>query len=387
MYKKISIALFISFALLVCQNRLGAQIPNSPGDISDIRDLVKKEDFGNLSKFLQANNFTILKWNLNYSHGSYYVIAEIECEKKLTTLLSNKNSLLNVKNTDHLIIEYYEYDDSKKLTISDNYISFGNNFSLFYYIWRYKDWTYVKIGNSINGFQIGKLGRMGTSDNTLKKVPTDSIKLEFVKTVGLSLKPQIPIQKSMQFVNNNENFGVLRNYTCELYTSWPKSEYYLPSGGDTAFSLNLRLEENYPKFINKLSKQSTNKIKTIQLIKSGKIYYINVSIAAKKKKYVLDSGASDFTIDESTYKQLIENGIIMIKHKLADAEYQMADGNIKTYKRTIIPEINISGINIENIVATIVPDGQPLLLGKSVLDNFKAWKIENSKNQLIVEFD
>ncbi|MFI5185441.1 MAG: TIGR02281 family clan AA aspartic protease [Chitinophagales bacterium] len=387
-----AIFIIVSIFMSAHCDKLKAQQPLSPYDINDLKDIVKKEDFDNLSKFLKANDFVIKKSNLNYNHGSYYVIAEIECERKLPPLSSKRGSFLDVENKEQLTINFHEYDDFKQLTISEEYISVDNDFLKYYDKWKSLNWTYVRFGDLYNGYQLGEIGTMGPYGNSLKKVFNDSIILKLNGETGNPLNDYgmgskiTPKYKSMRFRNDNENLGIPCNYLLELNAPWPKNEFYLLFT-DTAYSLYLNMDEYYPKFVNQTNHSSVSKTKTIQLIKSGKTYFINISIGAKKKKYVLDSGASDFTIDESSYKQLLESGNIKIKHKLPDGEYQMADGSIKTYKRTLIPEINIGNIKIENIAATVVPDGQPLLLGKSVLDNFKTWKIDNSKNVLIIETD
>ena len=345
-----------------------------------------------------TNDFTILKSSFNYSNGNYYVITKIECEKILPTLISKENAFLNTKNIEQMTIEFYEYDDLKKLTITDKYISVNNQFIQFYYAWRGLGWTYVKFGEPktklrfgepVNGYEIGEVKETNTDVNKLKILPYDLITLRLNEGVGVKnfgIRQEYHYKdKIMYFQNYNPKFGTLREYYCEINGPWTKSDFHL-SFVDTAYSLYLQVQEFYPKYTTKLGYTDATK-KAIPLIKSGKIYYINILLGAKKKKYVLDSGASDFTIDESSYKQLLESGIIKTKHKLSGGEYQIADGSIKKYKRTIIPEILIDNITIENVVAIVVPDGQPLLLGKSLLDNFKTWKIDNSKSVLIVEIN
>lgn len=389
MLQKIFITIFLTLMFVLC-DKLIAQYPTSPKDINDIKELLKNEDFGNLNKLLKANEFTITKSNLNYSHGSFYVIAEIDCEKNLGVIKSKK-SFSEIENIEKLSLEFYEYDAEKMLTIYDDYITDGSDFLSYYYNWKNLNWTYVDFRFNSNwnslGIKLGEEGSMGTFGNQLKKVPNDSIDIRETGNILVGYKPTF---KKMQFKNYNQNLGTLCNYICELRNPWPKNDYDFFFGThivDTAYSFYMTLQEYYPKIKYSNSNKSITKFITVPLIKSGKTYFINIYIGTKKKKYILDSGASDFTIDESSYRQLLEKGIINITHKLSDGEYQMADGSIKTYKRTLIPGITIGNAIIENVVATIIRDGQPLLLGKSVLDNFKTWKIDNSKNVLIIETD
>ena len=64
MYSKFLITAFVFF-LFAIPNKLRAQIPTLPEDITSIKELVKKEDFESLSKYLKANDFTILKSSFN----------------------------------------------------------------------------------------------------------------------------------------------------------------------------------------------------------------------------------------------------------------------------------------------------------------------------------
>lgn len=374
--------------LLIFSSFSFAQLTTSPGEVRDLKELVKKEDFENVSKFLKAKGFTISKFDLNYNHGSYYVICEIQCEKKLPILRSREGNFFDIEPAEELNIEFYEREDDKELTISQNYLANFNDFKSYYYTWKMDmNWTYIILGNPNQakysrllggpiepdprkfGYEIGDAGTWGSLAKNLKKVSTDSLDLR-------------PSYKELHFRNYNPVVGPLRDYHCQMTSPWTKDKYYLLA--DTIYSFRLKMKDYFPKFVENKNK-SAAKFQTISLLKSGKTYFIYITIGNKKRKYVLDSGASDVTIDESSYKQLVESGSINFKHKMADAKYQIADGSMKTYKRTLIPEFLVGDIVIENIVATIVPDGQPLLLGKSFLDNFKTWKIDNSKSELIVE--
>lgn len=384
MHKNFLLIYFYIVSLFLCNQNLLGQQPTSPSDIQDIKELVKKEDFESLSRFLTANDIKIIKSNLNYNHGSYYVIADIECEKKLPSYKSKPGKYHDeIENIEKIIIEYHEEDDYKKLTISQQYWTIESEFFGYFADWRQMNWTYVCLGERNNILEIDNGMNLPFWDNNLKSVSKDKIDLKSHMIWNGNLGHPFSIYKKIYFRNLNENLGTRRNYSCQLSSPISNSEYNLYLA-DTAYYFSLKMEDYYPKFFKEDNTTSAN-FKSINLIKSGKTYYVNISIGGKKKKYVLDSGASDVTIDESTYKQLRQSGIIKVKHKLPDGEYQIADGSSKTYRRTLLPEISIGTLKIIDVVTTIVPDGQPLLLGKSFLDNFKTWKIDNSKNILIIE--
>jgi predicted aspartyl protease len=73
------------------------------------------------------------------------------------------------------------------------------------------------------------------------------------------------------------------------------------------------------------------------------------------------------------------------ENRLSDAKYQLADGSVVQFKRIRVPKFTIGEVIVNNVTATVVQNGKPLLLGKSFLDTFKAWKIDNEKQLLTVE--
>ena len=386
----------------ILNESFGQLYTTSTYEIENIKEAIKKEDFNSLSILLKDNRFTITKSNFNFSRGSQYIIAEIECEKKIPEIQSN----YSYSGSDYfeiLSIYFKEDDNYKELWITRSYTTLQNDFLRYFYNWKNLNWTFASIGepNRENyffllsdgkytpesdrkkyGYEIGEIGSFGTFGNQQKKILNDSIDM---REYG-SWYDKKPGYKKMIFRNVNENLGTLCIYSCELSSPLTSESYHL-SAGDTAYRFYLSMTEFYPKYSPKTQNKSGSNFIKIPLLKYGKTYYITVTLGGKKKKYVLDSGASDVTIDEASYKQLLQSGIIKIEHKLPDGEYQIADGSTKKYKRTIIPEIQIDNIIVENVVATIVPIGQPLLLGKSFLDNFRTWKIDNSKSILIVEVE
>jgi clan AA aspartic protease (TIGR02281 family) len=396
--KKIIISILMTFSnLFICQNLIHAQYYTPPHDIENIIAVLKKEDFNSLNVLLESLGFTITKSNLNYSKGSEYVIAEIECERKILPIYSKYTDAYK-DNYEKLSISYTDDSDNyKRLYLTSYYYAVNNGFLAYFYRWKDMDWTYISFGNKNlfrdnntvtkskknkpANYELGHFGSLGTFANEMPKIPIDSIKI-FEYGDWNNKKPGY---NRMTFRNLNENFGTLCDYRCELSSPLTNPDFSIYNG-DTAYRFDLKMMEYYPKYPSK-KEIGTSNIQIIPLIKSGKIYYINVIIGNTRKKYVLDSGASDVTIDESTYNQLVKNGLIESVHKLSNGKYKIADGSTKSYKRTYIPEIVIGNVSVENIIGTIVPDGQPLLLGKSFLDSFKKWQIDNSKDVLILELE
>lgn len=123
----------------------------------------------------------------------------------------------------------------------------------------------------------------------------------------------------------------------------------------------------------------------IKLDKANGIYYLNVTIGSISKKFILDSGASEILISEDLENELIKQGIIKKVDYLTPALYRIADGSVVQCRRVILPSVKIGGFTVKNVNASVGIGQTPLLLGKSFLDKFKSWKIDNISQTLKLE--
>ena len=120
----------------------------------------------------------------------------------------------------------------------------------------------------------------------------------------------------------------------------------------------------------------------IQLKSKNGVYNINASIGNITKEFILDTGASDVLISKEYEKQLIEKNVLLKENYIFDGLYRIADGSIIKCRRLIIPKMKIGKYTLLNVKASVVNSGNTMLLGKSVLDKFKNWKIDNETKTL-----
>lgn len=133
-----------------------------------------------------------------------------------------------------------------------------------------------------------------------------------------------------------------------------------------------------------LSIKGTSSNGSIPLEKDGGVYYILVKIGTVEKKFILDSGASEVLITPQLELALKSSGAIKKENYLTPALYRVADGRIIEQRRLIIPRLTIGDFAIENVHAAVGVGTAPLLLGKSVLDKFSNWSINNLTSTLDV---
>lgn len=148
------------------------------------------------------------------------------------------------------------------------------------------------------------------------------------------------------------------------------------------FNVERLLEE-----INKGKSKSIHSKKTgvVKLIKNGGVYLVNLKIGGEAMTAILDSGASVVSISKKLEKELLSKKIITKHDYISPAKYRIANGKILTAQRCVLPSVSVGGLKMKNIVCSIVDDATTILLGKSFLDQFARWSIDNNKQTLTLE--
>ncbi len=117
------------------------------------------------------------------------------------------------------------------------------------------------------------------------------------------------------------------------------------------------------------------------------VYNASIEVGGKKHDYIIDTGASLFSISEDIEKDLLKKGIITSSDYLDDVYLEMADGSMVKTKLVILPSAYISDVNgirleAKNIQTAIVPDGSLMLCGQSFLKKFDGWSIDKTTSEL-----
>lgn len=136
---------------------------------------------------------------------------------------------------------------------------------------------------------------------------------------------------------------------------------------------------------NSVEIKSTSSNGSIKLSMQNGVYHISVTIGGITKSFVLDSGASEVLLSEEYENALLKNGTINKTNYLTSALYRIANGSIVQCRRLVIPKLTIGKFTITNVKASIGIGSVPLLLGKTVLDKFSSWTINNQTQTLNLE--
>jgi len=123
----------------------------------------------------------------------------------------------------------------------------------------------------------------------------------------------------------------------------------------------------------------------IPLEKLGGVYELPVRInGVLTLRFILDTGASEVNIPADVALTLLRTGTITQSDFLPGKFYELADGSILKSSRFTIRELEIGGIKISQVSASVGPANGSLLLGQSFLERLKSWSLDNERHVLII---
>lgn len=124
---------------------------------------------------------------------------------------------------------------------------------------------------------------------------------------------------------------------------------------------------------------------TANLRRNGGVFMGEVSINGIVETFVIDSGASDVTINSLLEEKLIQSGKLSKGDYLSPAFYKLADGSVISCRRFKAEKVILGGIAASDVIVSVGNQSSVLLLGKSFLDLFSSWTIDNSTHTLKVK--
>lgn len=123
----------------------------------------------------------------------------------------------------------------------------------------------------------------------------------------------------------------------------------------------------------------------IQLKQDGGVYVLPVNInGVITLDFVLDTGAADVSVPADVVSTLLRAKTINESDFLPGKSYVLADGSVIRSPRFLLRVLNVGGMKVTNVPASVAPVRGTLLLGQSFLQKIDAWKIDNQRGTLIL---
>ena len=181
----------------------------------------------------------------------------------------------------------------------------------------------------------------------------------------------VPIKASENIDNNTYQFEVkvsykgrtLKQETISITTSNPRKQQTVSAGTG-----------------------GTNRNKTVRMRKmSGNTYFVSCKVNGLPLDFIFDTGASSVTLSRKQAQFMLRNGYLSRSDIVGSSSYQTASGDIATGMVIKLKRIEISGLVLNNVEATIInSDSAPLLLGQSALSRLGKIQIDYRNSTLTI---
>lgn len=270
--------------------------------------------------------------------------------------------------------QYFSYSISREgsLTATENFhICDCNKTSSYYYPGIEKNETRIIECGNINDFNIYTLNEGYSLTVSYRYVEYFEIKNKWGKTARLA----------EDVIQDDYIQEKLKNAFKYLFSIVQESSLYKRQDDNDPFTPH-NFTGNDGKSI---SGSSVTNTCSLPLKADQDLNIVSLKIGSITSSFILDSGASDVSISNFLEQQLTESGDLSSSDYLPIGLYKLADGSIKSYKRVVLKNILVCNFKVTNTTAIVTSDDAPLLLGKSFLNKFKKWTIDNSKSILLLE--
>jgi clan AA aspartic protease (TIGR02281 family) len=163
---------------------------------------------------------------------------------------------------------------------------------------------------------------------------------------------------------------------CSSEDSSKKKQYYQSN------KINKKISQNH--IIKKRGSSKSSLKKVIIMKNSGGVYMIPCRVNGVELDFIFDTGASDVSLSIVEANFLYKKGLLNDEDFRGTQNYITASGEIVENTQVILREIEISGLKLFNVKASISSQvAAPLLLGQSAIQKLGKIQIEGNKLTII----
>ncbi|GAA4319117.1 aspartyl protease family protein [Flaviaesturariibacter amylovorans] len=123
---------------------------------------------------------------------------------------------------------------------------------------------------------------------------------------------------------------------------------------------------------------------TLRVVTVRGMTYVKMRIGKQLRVWMLDSGASDLLINEELEEQLKQEGVLGKENYLGTFPYTMANGSIDSLRQYRVQQLVLGRYTINNLLLGVTKKGRTLLIGKTLLNKFSRWYLDNRQNLLVL---
>jgi clan AA aspartic protease (TIGR02281 family) len=124
---------------------------------------------------------------------------------------------------------------------------------------------------------------------------------------------------------------------------------------------------------------------TIQMKREGGISIIPCKVNGLNLKFIFDTGASEVSISMTEATFMLKNDYLSEDDIVGKSNYLDANGNINVGVKIILREIEIGGLKLYNVKASVINNMKaPLLLGQSAIGKLGTIQLDLNANTLTI---
>lgn len=124
----------------------------------------------------------------------------------------------------------------------------------------------------------------------------------------------------------------------------------------------------------------------VHMTKEGGVYLVPITVNGLSLRFIFDTGASSISLSSAEALVMLRQGKISKEDIVGQQQFQDATGGISVGTIIRLHTVEIGGLVLENVEATVVDNIQaPLLLGQTALSKFG--KVTINYNNNTIEFN
>ncbi len=123
---------------------------------------------------------------------------------------------------------------------------------------------------------------------------------------------------------------------------------------------------------------------TIHVLNMNGMTYLKMKTGSMVQFWLFDTGSSDLLINKDMETTLQTEGIIKPENYLGTGQYEMANGMVDTCRKYKISGVRVGKFTLDNVVVAVTDKGRKIIVGRSLLNKFTNWVIDNKNNTLVL---
>ena len=121
----------------------------------------------------------------------------------------------------------------------------------------------------------------------------------------------------------------------------------------------------------------------VRMEKAGGVYLVPIRVNGLDLKFIFDTGASSISLSSAEALVMLRQGLISEEDIMGQHQFQDATGGVSVGTIIRLRTVEIGGITLSNIEASVVDNIQaPLLLGQTALSKFGKVTIDYNNNTI-----